>query len=162
MPIGDYSYLRRLAVDTQKAKWVAEEKDFQEAVIAFVDVRRQLNEQVASLNQELADHEGQIVKLKRILAEREALLTAVQASFIWKLLTRIQWVRYAKLVKHSGLFEPTYYRSYNPDVAGAGIDPLKHYFVRGAYEGRDPHPLLPRTYYLSQNPHVPRAPANPL
>jgi len=197
MTIGDYSHLKRLAIDTQNAKWVAAEKDFQEAVIAFVDVRRQLNEQVARLNQVLADQEARISNLnqelahkegevdnlnetitkdKRALAEREAqavdlekrlaesreLLTAVQVSFSWKVLTTIQWIRYAKLVKHSSLFEPTYYVSHNPDVAGAGIDPLKHYFVRGAYEGRDPHPLFDSSYYLSRNPDVAREGVNPL
>jgi SAM-dependent methyltransferase len=79
-----------------------------------------------------------------------------------KVLTRVQFRRYGRLVKQSGLFEDRYYLSQNPDVAKAGVDPIRHYFVRGAYEGRDPHPLFDSTYYLAQNPDVASAGVNPL
>ena len=63
---------------------------------------------------------------------------------------------------HSGLFDHSYYLSTNPDVAKAGVDPLKHSLVRGAEGGRDPNPLFDTSYYLSKNPDVARARVNPL
>lgn len=90
------------------------------------------------------------------------MLAAIQDSWSWKLLTRIQFARYARIVKHSGLFDRDYYLSRNPDVASAGVDPLKHYFIRGAFEGRNPHPLFDSSFYLSRNADVAKAGVNPL
>ncbi len=73
---------------------------------------------------------------------------------------RIRW--YARLVDRSGFFDRNYYLSQNPDVAKAGVDALKHYLIRGAYEGRDPHPSFNTRYYLSRNPDVAKAGMNPL
>jgi hypothetical protein len=66
------------------------------------------------------------------------------------------------LTHRSGLFDRNYYLSQNPDVAKSGVNPLQHYLIRGAKEGRDPHPLFNGGYYLSQNPDVARKGTNPL
>src|SRR5579872_1643331 len=76
--------------------------------------------------------------------------------------TRLQLRKYSTLVRQSGLFDDSYYLSQNPDVAEAGIDPIRHYFIRGAYEGRDPYPLFDSSYYLSQNRDVAASKLNPL
>jgi hypothetical protein len=60
------------------------------------------------------------------------------------------------------LFDRSYYLAHNPDVARAGVDPLRHYLFHGAYEGRNPHPLFDSRYYLAQNPDVVRGRVNPL
>ena len=60
------------------------------------------------------------------------------------------------------LFDATYYRRTNPDVAAAGIDPLAHYLGSGAREGRNPHPLFDGAYYLACNPDVAAAGTNPM
>jgi len=38
------------------------------------------------------------------------------------------------------ILDRAYYLSANPDVAGTGIDPLRHFGENGAREGRSPHP----------------------
>ena len=109
-----------------------------------------------------AERDVQIIEVNKRLIRYTNLLTAVQSSLTWKVLTRVQLARYGRLVKRSGLFERNYYLSLNPDVATAGVDPLRHYFSWGAYEGRDPHPLFDSSYYLSQNSDVAKAGVNPL
>jgi len=59
-------------------------------------------------------------------------------------------------------FDPAYYLSHNPDVAAAGVDPLRHYLDHGWKEGRDPNAYFSTTWYLNQNPDVAAAGANPL
>jgi|SRR5579883_3395643 len=82
---------------------------------------------------------------------------------VWRrILGRVQLRRYGRLVKKNGLFDRSYYLSRNPDVGKAGLDPLKHYFITGACEGRDPHPLFDTNYYLSCNPDVANSGLNPL
>ncbi len=89
---------------------------------------------------------------------RSAGLSGIAAKVRTKLVLR----RHAGLIEQSGLFDRNYYLQQNPDVAKAGIDPLAHYFSRGAYEGRDPHPLFDSSYYLRQNRDVAEAKINPL
>jgi hypothetical protein len=60
------------------------------------------------------------------------------------------------------LFDSTYYLSLNPDVVGAGINPLVHYLRFGAYEGRDPHRYFDSSFYLQKNPDVAETGVNPL
>jgi hypothetical protein len=79
-----------------------------------------------------------------------------------KILARVQVLRYGGLTARSGLFSRNYYLSQNPDVAKSGINPLKHYFIRGACEERDPHPLFSTRYYLSHNSDAAKERANPL
>jgi glycosyltransferase involved in cell wall biosynthesis len=124
--------------------------------------------EVAKLRQELAEHEAHLVNLKQLLFERDRQIGAAQpliawlrGSLYWKLRTRLQLARYGGVVKRSGLFDRDYYISQNPDVAQAGLDPVKHYFIRGAYEGRNPHRLFDTSYYLTRNPDVSKAGVNP-
>ena len=55
-----------------------------------------------------------------------------------RILTGVQMLRYSSLADRSGLFDRNHYLSQNPDVAKSRVPPLKHYFIRGAYERRDP------------------------
>ncbi|MEA2464193.1 MAG: hypothetical protein QOJ98_1940, partial [Acidobacteriota bacterium] len=66
------------------------------------------------------------------------------------------------LAAGSGLFDATWYRQRYPDVGRSNLDPLLHYLKRGAWEGRDPHPLFDSSYYLQSNPDVDAAGLNPL
>ncbi len=50
------------------------------------------------------------------------------------------------------LFDADYYRESYPDVAASGTNPLWHFVLRGAFEGRNPHPLFDANFYLSQSP----------
>jgi predicted O-methyltransferase YrrM len=72
-----------------------------------------------------------------------------------------QWAWFAKQVRKSGLFDEEYYRECNPDVS-ARMDPLMHFFVFGACECRNPHPLFDVRYYTTSNPDVAGSRVNPL
>jgi len=61
----------------------------------------------------------------------------------------------------TGLFDVGFYLSRYRDVAAAGVDPVEHYLVNGAAEGRSPHPMFDTSYYLRQNPDVARSQTNP-
>src|SRR5262249_31260872 len=51
----------------------------------------------------------------------------------------------------SHLFDAAYYLKTYPDVAASGMDPIRHYVVHGAEEGRNPHPMFDTGYYREQN-----------
>jgi hypothetical protein len=74
----------------------------------------------------------------------------------------LQWLQYRRLVDASGLFDRRYYLAQNPDVEHSGIDPLRHFFLSGADEIRNPHPLFDVSYYLGRNPDVAQSTMNPL
>ncbi|GEM_PF-450456 len=58
-------------------------------------------------------------------------------------------------------FDATYYLEQHPDVAGAGLDPLLHYFTHGWAEGRDPRPDFSTAFYLERHSDVAEAGINP-
>jgi GT2 family glycosyltransferase/glycosyltransferase involved in cell wall biosynthesis len=66
------------------------------------------------------------------------------------------------LISQSGLFDTQYYFHRNPDVAGSGEDPVRHYLDSGARESRDPHPLFDSDWYLANNADVRSSGDNPL
>jgi hypothetical protein len=71
-------------------------------------------------------------------------------------------LRDMRLVSGSGLFHSAWYLIQNPDVASAGVNPVRHYLRRGAIEGRDPNPHFDSDWYLQNNPDVLKAGVNPL
>jgi glycosyltransferase involved in cell wall biosynthesis/SAM-dependent methyltransferase len=62
----------------------------------------------------------------------------------------------------SGLFDPLWYLDRYPDVAAAGVDPLKHWLTFGMLEGRDPNPEFDTDWYFAQNPDVSKQGQNAL
>ncbi|MDH2310389.1 glycosyltransferase [Methylobacterium brachiatum] len=60
------------------------------------------------------------------------------------------------------LFDRDWYLAINSDVLAGLDDPLAHYLLTGANEGRDPHPLFAGAWYLTKNPDVAVAGYNPL
>jgi len=48
------------------------------------------------------------------------------------------------------MFDAHYYLESYPDVKATGANPLWHFVTRGAFEGRNPHPLFDTKFYLSQ------------
>ena len=63
---------------------------------------------------------------------------------------------------NSGLFDADYYLATNPDVAGAPIEPLQHFFHYGFREGRRPNPYFDPLWYLDTYPEVREAQVQPL
>ncbi len=67
-----------------------------------------------------------------------------------------------KLLANSQLFDKQWYLAQYPDVAASGVDPLTHYLLSGALEGRDPHPLFNTAWYIEQCPKGSVSGMNPL
>jgi len=123
------------------------------------------------------------------LAATNRALNATRASWSWKItaplrfaadifleITRwprtigalffpcIQYLWRGSRLKASGLFDVRYYLDRNPDVANSASksNPLLHFFLFGAAEERNPHPLFDLKYYIEQNPDVANSLINPL
>ncbi|MBE7212878.1 MAG: hypothetical protein INR65_17840 [Gluconacetobacter diazotrophicus] len=59
------------------------------------------------------------------------------------------------------LFDPDWYRDTYPDVAAAGMDPIRHFFENGAREGRNPNPFFDTGHYVRSYEDVAAAKMNP-
>ena len=62
----------------------------------------------------------------------------------------------------SPLFDAEYYLAHHPDVRSAGFDPLMHYILYGAAEGRDPSASFSTRAYLAEHPDLLQRGVNPL
>jgi len=67
-----------------------------------------------------------------------------------------------KRLAGSGFFDAAYYRGKYPDMARSEMEPLRHYVLHGAGEGRNPHPMFDTRYYVEQNRELIREGVNPL
>jgi Methyltransferase domain/Glycosyl transferases group 1 len=59
-----------------------------------------------------------------------------------------------RVIEASGLFDEAYYLERNPEVTERRMNPLVHFVIAGAAEGRDPHPLFSTAFYLGQLPDL--------
>jgi len=66
------------------------------------------------------------------------------------------------ILSKSGLFNKEFYMTRYPDIANTTMDPLYHYLVFGASEGRDPNPNFNTIFYLHQYHDVVSSGLNPL
>lgn len=71
-------------------------------------------------------------------------------------------LRDAHAIRSAGAFDVDYYLNAAWDVDALGQDPIVHYVVAGAEEGRDPSPSFSTATYLARYPDVGLAGANPL
>jgi GT2 family glycosyltransferase/glycosyltransferase involved in cell wall biosynthesis len=74
---------------------------------------------------------------------------------------RLRERRLVRRIRASGLFDATFYTSQYSDVPD-GSDPVLHYVVSGAAEGRDPNPAFDTVAYLAEHPDVAASRCNPL
>ncbi|MET3472702.1 glycosyltransferase involved in cell wall biosynthesis [Novosphingobium sp. 1529] len=65
-------------------------------------------------------------------------------------------------VDASGLFDAQWYVDRYPDVAAAGVDPLRHFMQFGWREKRAPNPLFDVAWYLDAHPDLATWKRNPL
>jgi len=100
---------------------------------------------------------GKIIGRARRYSPRK--LLALRRAEVRELWRRRRTVR---RIAASGLFDAAYYLEQNPDVAGAGWEPILHYVLHGTSEGRNPHPMFDTTYYLEQVPGLAASGSNPL
>ncbi|MCP8688669.1 glycosyltransferase [Marinobacterium sedimentorum] len=64
--------------------------------------------------------------------------------------TRIHSIIVLKLIRRNNIFDADYYIENNPDVAGSGISPMRHYAIYGDREGRTPSAIFDPNYYRSR------------
>ncbi|MDA8250769.1 MAG: glycosyltransferase, partial [Rhodospirillales bacterium] len=70
--------------------------------------------------------------------------------------------RELQVLAQTELFDPGWYATRYPDVAGSGLDPAVHYLRYGRRERRHPSPYFDAEYYLAQSPDVAASGADPL
>jgi chromosome segregation ATPase len=96
------------------------------------------------IERERADFQHERRSLEADLSNASAMfgrIVATVASTVvpWrKAAVLSRWGRY---LVEAGLLNPSWYLTNNPDVAAAGVDPVQHYLLYGAAEGRQPRPL---------------------
>ena len=67
-----------------------------------------------------------------------------------------------EILEIEDLFDRDFYLAKNPDVAAAGMDPVKHYVLYGWKEGRNPAPWFSARYYVDNNKDMLDDSVNPL
>lgn len=126
-----------------------------ELVARLADCHRQIAELVVQLENASAADRMQLVE-PAVLSSGKASHSDVAPRGIVARLRRY-WERLllrrrmAK-IRRSGLFDPAWYLTQNPDVAAAGMDPVEHYLLFGCREGREVNPYLSLAQYVSRNP----------
>ena len=143
------------------------------------------DERIDSLDRLVAERDRQVDRLETLVFERDERITGLEGQlmdaqarmasprFLFKALAREvlkrfdvrrplqnRWLHLKML--ESGLFDPMYYRETYPDVAMAGVDPLKHYLAQGWREGRDPSALFSNRGYFQLHEDVCRRRIDPL
>ncbi len=68
----------------------------------------------------------------------------------------------SELVENSLLFDKDWYLAQYPDVASSGVNPLTHFLLSGAQEGRNPSALFNIEWYVTQYPDALKSSVNPL
>ncbi len=67
-----------------------------------------------------------------------------------------------ELLRQSDWFDAEWYLHTYPDVKQSGMDPVLHYAIHGAKEGRDPSPQFNSRWYLGFHTDVAEQGLNPL
>ncbi|CAA2138805.1 glycosyltransferase [Hyphomicrobium sp. ghe19] len=67
-----------------------------------------------------------------------------------------------RTLERSGLFDRDWYLQQYDDVRASRIEPVAHYILCGAFEGRKPNRAFDTVYYLKTNPDVYASGLNPL
>lgn len=140
-------------LDQLKSKHSALQRETSEATYQLQKARTAADTIAADKRQienQLEERFHEIAALTRLLQKTEK---PYRRSRLWLKRTRmaINPLRWSQLktdlsveremsrLRRSGLFDPKWYLMTYPDVASAGIDPLRHYTQYGAAEGRKPN-----------------------
>lgn len=120
-------------------------------------VARAWRQRLDSLQKRLRSGQTSLPEKLRVLSELHDLQNQVQerltAPVTFQSSHRAQ--PSASLFGASLIFDRTWYRNMNADVAASGMEPLEHFIRFGAEEGRDPHPLFDTVYYRGRASDIP-------
>ena len=181
--IGRKNFLeRQFKLQNEKIDNLIREQDhFHQTILNYRNHQLHLERTIQFLEQqvmvkdaklkELHD-EYQNVSLKVELLEQKSTSLAHSVSNLIQSIikvgkTLLPWVWYKKnkqrkIMLESGYFDKAYYLSQNPDVSAANMDPLTHFVLYGAKEGRNPSSKFDTSYYLKHNEDVLASGMNPL
>lgn len=122
---------------------------------------------LSALESSVAGRVARRVNAYSVANPRQAAMLRKGAQAAWwtvtmqlprKLSERRKLQQETALLKKSKLFDAEWYLQRYPDVAGAGADPVLHYLVHGAANGRDPGPHFSTAFYRETYPNVTRNP----
>ena len=142
------------------------------------DIKKTVDEykrQIEQINYQLNDYEQTLIEIYQ--SKSWKVITAYQSKVdkITKALKKIlnitepvvriitgRLAEKKQRIIDSGLFDPDYYLSKNPDVKNAGVDPLVRFLNFGGLEGRDASPEFDSSWYVDNDADVKAAGMNPL
>ena len=161
------------------SKLAARQRALVDEVTTMTALGHQLTERTRELNRTLElitqlQAEAKSLESERVRCKKE--LDAMYSSTSWRatapfrltrrLFRRLMMAfgdrRAIRVISLSGLFDKVWYLGKYPDVVAASMDPVRHYVLYGAREGRDPNSTFSTNSYLLQNPDVAAARVNPL
>jgi GT2 family glycosyltransferase/glycosyltransferase involved in cell wall biosynthesis len=114
---------------------------------------RRMDELQSATTSLSSSHKWSMTRLFRIADELLA------KGLKWSAIKRVY--EYA-LIHKSGLFDADYYLTGYKDVAESGMDPLLHFTLHGAYEGRYPGPTFDMQLYCASYPELVASGVNPV
>ena len=112
--------------------------------------------QIISLNQSIIERDEQIISLNQSIAKRDEEIAAILNSSSWRLTRPLRFL--GDLLRRTlqrllfllrvvffapKRFDSEWYSEQNRDVAASGMDSFKHYILFGKAEGRKPAPDAP-------------------
>jgi FkbM family methyltransferase len=115
-----------------------------------------LNE-AASLYRIRLDRLSEYISDGQLAARRRSALGTLARKF-----GRSELAQICRTLVNSGLFDRKWYKDSYPDVGASRHEPVVHYVLFGAYEGRDPCKGFDTSYYLENNADIRNWGGNPL
>jgi hypothetical protein len=95
------------------------------------------------------------IKLKKSISWKTTAPLRLTSQMFKKMGKQERVLRTArKKILQSGLFDKDYYLKTYPDVAACEMDPIRHYLIFGAKEGRNPNASFNTNNYLSRYPDL--------
>jgi myosin heavy subunit len=123
----------------------------------------QLKKELLSKEREIEKYHLRETKLKQTLSWKiTAPIRAIAKPFKKMNKVEMKIQKQINLLRNCNLFDEAWYNATNEDVMKDGYDPVKHYVLFGATEGRNPSPVFNTLHYLENNPDVAEAGMNPL
>ncbi len=126
----------------------------------------QLREQLAAaeaLRADLAAAQARAAHLARAVLSYRGVLARLRLDRLLRLCGwRAPLEDAVAAIRAQRLFDAEWYLARNPDVAASGHDPLLHYLLFGADEGRNPNPGFDSAFYVQTHADVRAQGINPL
>jgi glycosyltransferase involved in cell wall biosynthesis len=148
------SDLKRMSAELDAARATVRAQDEREVLL-----RKELDQREARIT-ELGDNLGRLYQSWSWRVGRPIRMVSGGMRRIKRL--RCSLSSDARALRKSGLFDEEFYRRRYPDVAATGVDPVVHYLLYGAGEGRDPSERFSTAAYAAAHAELASSGINPL